>query len=444
MYRWFLGLRYLFTRPVHMLGMFGVTVGVWALIVVVSLFSGFLRDIRAHIRSASADIGLYGLPWQTDFAAVERTLLDDPNVASVAPRVVWFGLLHALGKQQELVGEIRAIDMPGAESPFVLLIGIDPVREAAVSGFRSWLDTVEPSIRVDDAERPFAVDGDLPGLLVSARRLAHEFVGRGATVEITSAQSPTGDGSDGQLRAIDARFRIAGAYSTRHFAFDSVATFAAIDVLQQKLAPDAKYRIANEIVLRLKDPTQDAETADRLRRSLGTAHPELGGTRVLTWEQQHEVLLSAIDHQKGLMKLVLFVILVVAGFLIYATLSMMVAEKVNDIGILTALGATRFGVAAVFLVCGTAIAGAGALLGVVLGVLSALNLDAFNRWLDGTFGIDLFPTSIYNLERVPSLIEPWWIVQTCAVAVAVGLLVAALPALRAARHDPLVSLRQTP
>ena len=141
------------------------------------------------------------------------------------------------------------------------------------------------------------------------------------------------------------------------------------------------------------------------------------------------------------MKLVLFVIMVVAAFLMFATLSMMVTEKVHDIGILTAMGATRFGVLQVFMSCGLAIAVAGTVLGILLGCLSAVYLDDFNQWLRASFGIDLFPTTVYNLRRVPYHLDPLWIAQVAAMALGVGVVVSGVPAWRASRHDPVTSLR---
>ena len=62
MYRLFLAIRYLLTRPINLLGMGGIMISVWALVVVVSLFSGFLQVIEDHVRSATADAVVSDLP----------------------------------------------------------------------------------------------------------------------------------------------------------------------------------------------------------------------------------------------------------------------------------------------------------------------------------------------------------------------------------------------
>ena len=126
---------------------------------------------------------------------------------------------------------------------------------------------------------------------------------------------------------------------------------------------------------------------------------------------------------------------------ISATLSMMVTEKTSDIGILTAMGGTPIGVTTVFLACGVVITVAGVSLGLVTGVLTAVYLEEIRQAMLWSTGVDLFPLDVYNLQRVPCRIEPAWLLQVTVMALLTGALASVIPALRAARHDPLVSLR---
>ena len=137
----------------------------------------------------------------------------------------------------------------------------------------------------------------------------------------------------------------------------------------------------------------------------------------------------------------LTVILVVAAFLMLATLSMMVTEKTADIGIVTAMGGTPLGVTSTFLLCGLTITASGVVLGSVSGVVTAVYLEEIRQVVLWAFGIDLFPLDVYNLDRVPCAIDPWWLAEVALMACCTGFVASALPAWRAARHDPLVSLR---
>ena len=165
-----------------------------------------------------------------------------------------------------------------------------------------------------------------------------------------------------------------------------------------------------------------------------------GFDEVRTWEEQNEVFLGAVDHERALMKIVLFCVMLVAAFLIYATLHMMVMQKVKDIGVLTSLGAAPRGNATIFLICGTVVAGVGCTLGAGLGLLSAHYLNDVNDWFRTNFNLELFPTDLYDLDRIPYRIDVDWVSQVLGAAFLLSLLVAYFPARRAARMDPVQAL----
>ncbi len=437
MYRWFLALRYLLQRPINLLGMLGVMLGVWALIVVVSIFSGYIAEVRDHIRATTADVTVFGLSPDSSFARVRKIVEADANVLHCAPRMAWVGLLHPTTAKAPRPPDLVANAEIGEDSRFVHLLGVDPQAELQVSGLRDWLAAVEaPEVRVAP-ETLLAPRGEQPALLLSERRLQLEGLVPGDKVRVTCARLHSRVGQD--LEAEDLDYAVQGAFASKYVLFDASTTFVHIDTLRRLLATSTADA-CNVVAVRLRDPSTDAATAKRLERALSA---EFGfDLYVQNWEQTNATFLSAVDHQRSLMKLVLFVIMVVAAFLMFATLSMMVTEKVNDIGILTAMGANRRGVMQVFLSCGLAIAGVGTALGIGLGCLSAMYLDAFNTWVRGAFDVDLFPTTIYNLKRVPYALDPVWIGQVASMAMGVSVVVSALPAWRAARHDPIASLRE--
>lgn len=235
---------------------------------------------------------------------------------------------------------------------------------------------------------------------------------------------------------------IGGAFKTAHAGFDGNNMFVAIDVLRRALL--LSEGAVQEIAVHVHDQHELVPTADRLQRVVSRALDQ-GNSRaygaVETWRERNAPFLASVDHQRGLLKIVLIVIMVVAAFLMLATLSMMVTEKVADIGILTAMGGTPLGVTQVFLACGLSITVVGVVLGLSTGCITAIYLEEIRQALRWLTGIDLFPLEVYNLDRVPCRIEPLWLLQVTSMALLTGLVVSALPALRAARHDPLISLR---
>jgi lipoprotein-releasing system permease protein len=444
MYRLFLAIRYLLTRPINLLGMFGITLSVWALVVVVSLFSGFIKVVEEHVHSAGADVSVVDLPPWAAFARLQAALQDDPNVAAVAPRLVHYGLLHRPGKRPPPPPLPGRTALHGGDQPFLFVLGVDPAAAPATTGFSAWLtDPAIPSDLRAEPTAPFAERNGCATVLVGSERMRSEGLRPGDAVVLTTGVVRTAaDGTKSPVQ-LQIPLVVGGAYKTKHGGFDGNNVFVAIDTLRRALAPDVPDAV-QELAIRLHDPTTLDDSADRIGRAVHRA-VDRGDQRArgdaLTWREKNRSFLLNVEHQRGLLKIVLVVIMVVAAFLMLATLSMMVTEKTSDIGILTAMGGTPFGVTQVFLSCGLTITVVGVLLGVATGSVTAIYLEEIRQFLLWTTGIDLFPLQVYNLDRVPCHIEPLWLLQVAGMALGIGTIVSALPALRAARHDPLVSLR---
>jgi lipoprotein-releasing system permease protein len=160
----------------------------------------------------------------------------------------------------------------------------------------------------------------------------------------------------------------------------------------------------------------------------------------LTWVQQNAVFLDAVDTERAMTTLVLFAVMLIAAFLIFATLHMMVTQKTKDIGILCALGGSPRGIGQIFTRCGFVIGAFGVLGGCGLGLLTLDNLNGINDWLYEQTGFELFPRSLFDLPKVPYRIEPEWTVAVAIGSFLLTLLVAWLPARKAARMQPVKAL----
>ncbi len=455
MYAWYLGLSYLFKRPINLLGFFGVLFSTWALITVMSVFEGFIVEVRAQVRGAASDLALVGHRMDRSYAEVEKLLVADPQVAGLAPRIAWFGLLYDPARRRwaRYVGQsgksLRSTD-------FVRVLGIDPEREARVSGFVHWLEAADvPRLRVADPRRPFSVPQEKlprslrsafglapPGILMGLERASYRRIfetGR-RFVFATGRQVRTEHGVE--VVPIKKDFVLAGVFDSGHYEFDSGTILVDIEEMRSLFGQDAEDEgsldVFNEIAIAVRDPAAAETTAERLNARLRRAG--VSG-KVLTWEQRQHRFLQAVEHEHGMMTIVLFVIVLVASVLIFATLSMMVSEKTRDIGVLTSMGATRRGVAAIFLTCGTATAAAGAVLGEALGWLSCVRLDDINAWLRAHTGFELFPKAVFGIGRIPYVLDPVWFTEVFAFAVLAAFLFSLAPALRAARLDPVEALR---
>lgn len=444
MYRLFLAVRYLLTRPINLLGVGGITISVWALVVVVSLFTGFLSVVERHVHAATADVVVGKLPPWTDWRELRAALTDDPNVAAAAPRLLHYGLLQQPGKRPPPAPLPGRGALHGGDQPFLFVLGVDPVAEHATTGFGDWLvdPAIPPQLRVADPAAPFAGRDGLPAIVVGLERLRREQLAIGDRVVLTTAQLRADAEGNRHPEKVQLEMVVGGAFKTAHSGFDGNTVFVALDTLRKALYAD-RPEFVQEVAVRVRDERDIDATADRLQRAVERAveRDQLGFGAVMTWREKNAQFLDSVAHQRALMKIVLIVIMVVAAFLMLATLSMMVTEKTADIGILTAMGGTPSGVTTVFLTCGLVITAAGVVAGLAFGTITAIYLEEIRQALLWAFGIDLFPLDVYNLDRVPCAIDPWWLLQVALMAFATGLFVSSIPALRAARHDPLVSLR---
>ncbi len=444
MYRLFLSLRYLLTRPINLLGMGGITISVWALIVVVSVFSGVIEVVEGHLRAASGDVVVTSLPPWTTWSRMQEALAGDPNVAAAAPRVLHYGMLLRPGHRPPPAPLPGRGALHGGDQPFLFVLGIDAAAEARVTRFHDWVTAAEipPELCVAEAHAPLAPVAGRPAVLVGLDRMRREGLRPGDTVVLTTAKLRTDAAGNPATEKIQLELAVAGAFKSAHSGFDGNTVFVAAATLRATLFPDEPEAV-QEVVVRLLDATALADTTDRLQRAVlrVTERNGRGRGEARTWRERNHLLLESIEHQRAIMQIVLIVIMVVAAFLMLATLSMMVTEKISDIGILTAMGGTPSGVTVVFLACGVVITIAGVIAGAFTGIVTALNLEEVRQVVRWATGIDLFPIDVYNLDRVPSAIDPWWLLLVAAMALATGIVVSAIPALRAARHDPLVSLR---
>ena len=429
MFKTFLSLRYLRTRRTNWIGVSGIFVAVAALIMILSIMAGFLQESRDTLRGSLSDLivqprfdtpGRDGRPLLKDGAKTLEIVRADPRVAAACLELQWFGLLTMEGRQMILSDPMMA-GMSG-----VHLVGID-----VEDPFRAP-PTFDPG---DDVPRPRVVVGE---------QLASRWgMSWGDEITIGTAVFDPQTGEPSDYNSMD--FQVAGTFRSKENEADLGRIYLDRRDLADLLGLDADY---NTVLVRLHDYERHkrAVVAD-LRERLAAAnllHPpdsSVGRWEVLTWEDFRRNLLAAIQNEKALMGVMLSLVLVVAGFTVFAILSMMVSEKRRDIGILCALGSTSRGVLALFLMIGAWEAVVGAGLGTLAGILGATYIDSIELWLSSTFGIQIFDRGVYLFDHIPHVIDPLGVALIVLGAVVCTLAFAALPAWRASRLNPIDALR---
>jgi lipoprotein-releasing system permease protein len=164
-------------------------------------------------------------------------------------------------------------------------------------------------------------------------------------------------------------------------------------------------------------------------------------TYISNWTYQYGAYFKAIQLEKTMMFLILTLIIAVAAFNLVSTLVMVVTDKQADIAILRTLGATPQMILAIFMVQGVIIGAVGTLLGLMGGIVMALNVTTIVNWLQAVLHTQLFSASVYLLDSLPSQIDSGDVTKICLMAFTLSVLATLYPAWKASRVQPVEALR---
>lgn len=405
----FVGLRYLrakrrtrFVSFITLISLLGIALGVAALIVILSVMNGFEAELRSRLLSMTAHGYVTGSNGRVDdWQALQSEVLRAPGVAAAAPVI-------------EMEGMIRS----GRLLTAVMVDGVLPEYEREISG--DTANFVEGSLDVLEADGRNIVLG---------RLLAFDLgvsVGDGL---VLLTPRPVGDGS---MEPVLERFVVRGLFEAGVQEHDSsLALIHASDA-----ARVMSYGAAVTSVRFRADDVMDAPAISQsLQRQLGS------GFRSSDWTIENASYFRAIRLEKMMMSLILSLIIGVAAFNIVASLVMVVTDKTSDIAILRTLGMGPNDVVRVFFIQGVAIGWFGVFLGVLSGIVLALNVPELVPALERFFGFQVMPGDVYYVTRIPSLLEFEDVAIIAVAAFVLTSLATLYPARRAAKVNPAIALR---
>ncbi len=400
----FLGLRYLkpkrtFVSVITLISLAGVTIGVWVLIVVIAVMSGFDRELREKLMGMHAHVTVMGgLIEHSD--KLLQTVLATPHVKAATP----FALNVVLIEFER-----------HAATPY--LKGIDPKREVTVSKLGTYIK-----------EGSLDLEGDK---VVIGRELSTQygiFLGDKITV-----YSPRNFEKKGEEVYLPMELTVTGIFESGMYEYDYALIFTSLETAQEL------YSLGNAvhgIEITTDDPINGArDVAATLNKKL----PAPLGAQ--TWAQMNQRLLGAIQVEKSVMFFILTFIIIVAAFGIMSTLITVTVQKTREIGVMKALGAGSGKILRIFLLQGFIVGVFGVALGLGLGLLTVRNINPINHFLSQVVGIDLFPRDIYNFPSIPAFLTIQDLLTIGLSALVICTLAGVLPALRAARLEPVEALR---
>ena len=162
---------------------------------------------------------------------------------------------------------------------------------------------------------------------------------------------------------------------------------------------------------------------------------------VYSWSDMNSSLFSALKVERNVMFIILSLIIIVAAFNIISGLTILVKNKTRDIAILKSIGVLNKSIVKIFFLIGVIIGTTATIFGIILGVIFSIYVENLRQFLSTVFNISLFPEEIYFLSTMPSEINPYLIFIISLSSILITIIVSIFPALKAAKLDPIKTLK---
>jgi lipoprotein-releasing system permease protein len=401
--------------------MVGVMLGVAVLIVVISVMTGFDRELRQKVVDWDAHILVSTEDVLRDWRDLTVKIRNTPEVVGTAPYVQ--GPVIVEFQHQRLAPLMR---------------GIEPAEE----------EKVIPKLREFVKQGSKELEGDSVWLGIDLARKLRIGVGDKLTVYSPGNLSEILDGmkelekakGDEERDAVDKlrevvlpkELTVTGIFQTGHYMHDSEFLLVPIHIGQEL------YGLGDTlhgITVRTADPYGADAVKKEIQKFLQP--PQYAQT----WIDMNNQFFEAVRLERTVMFFLLFFIILVAAFGIMNTLITVTVQKTRDIGVMKAIGANITQIVGVFLGQGIIVGLFGTLMGLALGITAVQYRNEFSRWLANTTGIEVFPRQVYNFSQLPAEVIPRDVAIICIGAFLICCIFAFLPAYRAARLDPVKALR---
>jgi lipoprotein-releasing system permease protein len=419
-----------FISVIAFLTLSGIAIGVMTLIVVMSVMNGFREELLGKILGLNGHFTVY--PIERQFTDYERTAVEIEQVPGVIGAVAYVeGQSLASGLSTESTGvQVRGMNLANIERLPLLHNGV------TLGGWDQW-----------DTSRGVAIGTRL------AQKLGVTIGDPVTIVNFNGMNTPLGAAP--QYRSYDVNV----IFDLGMIEFDSFYIYMPLEDAQDyykmvtaQLKPgvpqpgvmatpeevDAAYeRVPQVSAIDVYVQNPDDVTRMRERIQAGISRPLI----LADWQQRNEAYFSALQVERVVMFVILSMIVLVAAFNIISSLIMLVKDKGKDIAILRTMGATRGSIMRIFSMTGTAIGVAGTVVGLVLGLLIAVNAETIRAFVSNLIGIRIFPPEIFFLSTLPSKINPSEVTAVVVMALVASLLATIYPSWRAAQYDPVEALR---
>ncbi|NNU45364.1 lipoprotein-releasing ABC transporter permease subunit [Ramlibacter montanisoli] len=382
--------------------MLGISLGVAALIIVLSVMNGFQKEVRDRMLSVVSHIEVYG-PGGGVLPDVNRTLSEvrgNTEVVGAAPFVAAQSLLA------------RGEDMRGT-----IVRGIDPKLEPQVTDLAATSQQTLNKL----------VAGQF-GVVLGAELARNLGVREGDAVTMIA---PGGQVTPAGVVPRLKQMTVVGTFDSGHFEYDSGLVMLHLEDAQRLFRLEGPTGVR----LKLRDLNRAREVAAQLTTQLS------GEFLVRDWTRQNRTWFAAVQLEKRMMFIILTLIVAVAAFNLVSTLVMTVTDKKADIAILRTLGASPGSIMGIFVVQGAAVGVIGTLAGLLLGLGVALNIDVIVPAMERALNASFLPKDIYLISRMPSDPQYSDIMPVAVISLVLSFVATLYPSWRASRVNPAEALR---
>ena len=409
---WYIARRYLASRKrgrllslITWIALGGVTVGVTALIVVIGVMTGMQQDLRGKILGSTPHILILeqGTALRMhNWEAVRDSVKTNPEVVAASPFILTQVTIKRVGQDYAVAADLYGVsteDLAGS------VTSMEEQIRSGVHSLRTPASGLNPVLLGSGlAQRLQIFSGDTI-IAVSMENLRPDMMG---------GLTPT-------LR----QFEVTGTFTTGMYDYDTKNLYTTIAAAQDLLG------LGDTIVSGIGVRTTNADLATAVGDSLGT---KLGFPYfVESWISTKKALFSALQLEKIVMGLILFLIVLVAALNIVSTLVMVVSDRTREIGILKAMGMTHKGILRIFILQGVWIGLIGTGLGTAFGIVMC--------WVLERYQIIKIPPDVYFVDHLPVQLEVPDVLVIVAASVVVAFVATIYPALQAARLQPVEAIR---
>jgi lipoprotein-releasing system permease protein len=394
-----------FISFISITSMIGIALGVSALIIILSVMNGFQDELRTRILGVASHI---------EITSSNNTLAH------------WQDLTEKLREYHDIKGSAPYVDGQGMlvseyGSQGIIIRGI-------ASELENNVDNLESKVKLGKLSDLKANAFNVILGIDTARQLG---IVVGDKINILIPQgSYTPAGTFPRMR----QFNVVGIFEIGMYEYDS-------GMVLMNLGDAQKFLQMNDLVSGVRVKIDDLFLAPLVAQRLAKNLSGSGVFYVTDWTKKHANFFSAVQMEKRVMFLILMLIIAVAAFNIVSTLVMAVTDKRSDIAILRTYGAKPRSILYIFIIQGSLIGVIGTFVGVLLGVVVALNIDVIVPFIENLFNVQFLSKDIYYISEVPSKLLITDVSAIASISILLSVLATIYPSIKASRSSPAEALK---